>query len=174
MTCRNRLRRGTARSAFSALVALTVFALPGTAQAALSISVPGNASLGSSAAGGGPLTAQLGTVTVNASGIVLPNFVATVSTTTFTTGGGTANETIAKSRVSYWSGPVTASTGLQTATPGQLTSLLAVDLSTSRTAFGSVGLVLSISTSWNPTLIVTPQSSAVAGAYTGTITHSVA
>jgi hypothetical protein len=47
-------------------------------------------------------------------------------------------------------------------------------LSVSRTAFRSTGLVLSISTSWNPTIVIDIPDAAVAGTYSGTITHSVA
>jgi len=116
----------------------------------------------------------MGTVTVNASGLVAPSFVASVSATNFTTGGGTANETIVKASISYWSGPATAQSGLSSATPGQATSAQAVTLAAQRTAFSGNGLLLSVSASWRPTIIVNLPASAVAGAYSGTITHSVA
>jgi hypothetical protein len=77
-----------------------------------------------------------------------------VSATTFTTGGGTSAETIAKSQVSYWSGPVTASSGLGVRIPGQATALNAVSLATPKTAFALQAVVL--------------------GTYTGTVAHSVA
>ncbi|MGH9155496.1 MAG: hypothetical protein ACRD1K_06615 [Acidimicrobiales bacterium] len=150
-----------------------VLALPAAAGAA-SISVPGTVNLGSVPTGAGTLSAQMGTVTATASGIVLPSFVATVSSTDFTTGGGSSAQTIAKASISYWSGPVTASIGAQTPLPGQLTALQKVSLSTSREAFRSSGLVLSMSTSWNPTIVITIPAAVVAGTYTGTITHSVA
>lgn len=156
------------------LSGLVVMATPAVAGAALSITVPPPVNLGSVPTGTTSRSAQLGTVKVSASGLVLPNFTATVSSTSFVTGGGTAAETISRSSVSYWSGPVTTSTGLQTAVPGQLTALQAQALSVSRTAFRSDGLVLSITTSWNPTIVITIPPAAVAGTYTATITHSVA
>jgi hypothetical protein len=58
--------------------------------------------------------------------------------------------------------------------PGQLTPLQAQALSTPRSAFSSGGLVLSMSTSWNPPMVVNIPAAVVAGSYTGTITHSVA
>lgn len=156
------------------LAGLFVFAAPSVAGAALAITVPAPVNFGSVPAGTASRSAQLGTVTVTASGLVFPDFVATVSTTTFVTGGATAAETIARTSVAYWSGPVTTSSGLQTPVPGQLTVLQAEPLSISRTAFRSSGLALSISTSWNPTIVITIPPAAVAGTYTGTITHSVA
>ncbi|MEY2424524.1 MAG: hypothetical protein QOI61_96 [Actinomycetota bacterium] len=158
----------------SALVALTIFGFPGTARAALSISAAPTANLGSTATGSSSKSAQLGTVTVNASGLVAPSFVATVTTTVFTTGAGTANETIQKSSISYWSGPATTATGTLSVTPGQANAGAAQSLLIPRTAFSAVGLLLSITVAWNPTLIVNIPTSAVAGTYTGTITHSVA
>ncbi len=154
--------------------AALVLATPSLAGAALSITVPSSASLGSAPTGSTKLSAQLGTVTVTYSGLVTGSFTATVSASNFTTGGATTRETISKGSISYWSGPATASSGLASSTPGQLTSLQAVDLSTSRTAFSGTGLLLSYSLSWKPTVVVNIPASAVAGAYTGTVTHSVA
>ena len=160
----------------SALVALSIVGFADPARAALSISAPSSKNVGSTQVGNGSkLSAQLGTVTVNASGVVAPSFVVTVTSTVFTTGGGSANETIGKSRISYWSGTATSTTGsFVTLTPGQANSAAAQDLSIPRTAFTAVGLVLTIAVSWNPTVIVDPPSGAVSGTYSGTITHSVA
>lgn len=165
-------RRG--RAAIGLVGGLVLLATPSAAGAALAISVPSTANLGSAPTGAGARSAQLGTVTVTASGLVLPSFTATVSATNFTTGGATAAETVAKASISYWSGPVTASSGAQSPVPGQLTALQAQALSVPRTAFASTGLVLSISTSWNPTIVINIPAAIVAGTYTGTITHSVA
>jgi uncharacterized transporter YbjL len=76
--------------------------------------------------------------------------------------------------VSYWSGPATASTGLGVRVPGQLTALNAVSLAAPATAFALQAVALSTSTSWNPTVVVAIPAGAVAGSYTGTVTHSVA
>jgi hypothetical protein len=150
------------------------FASPICGGATLAISVPSAVNLGSVPIGTTSLSDQLGPVTVTASGLVAPSFTATVSTTTFTTGSGGPNQTIATSLISYWSGPATTTTGLQTAVPGQVNAALAQNLSASQTAFSSTGLVLTITTTWNPTIVITIPTTAVAGTYTGTITHSVA
>ncbi len=64
--------------------------------------------------------------------------------------------------------------GVVTRIPGQLLAANAVTLATSRTAFSAILTVGNNTTSWNPTVIVTVPSSAVAGVYTATLTHSVA
>ncbi|PZS33398.1 MAG: hypothetical protein DLM58_07925 [Pseudonocardiales bacterium] len=174
------------------LVAATTAALvaPSTAQAApsgdttvtftltagaLNITTPTSAALGSAAAAAGTLTAQLGTVTVtDARGRLLGAWTTSVTSTSFTTGAATAAETLPNSAVSYWSGAATATTGLGAGVPGQLLAAAAQDLSTSRTAFSKIAGVGNNSSAWNPTLIVTVPAAAVAGAYTGTVTHSVA
>ena len=165
-------RRRVAAGGLVALIA--ILATPSAAEAALAITVPSSANLGTVPSGTRTQSARLGTVTVTASGLVAPSFTVTVSSTSFATGGRTAAETIPRASISYWSGPATSSSGLQTAVPGQATALQAQDLSVTRTAFSSTGLVLSISTSWNPTVVVNVPTAAVAGTYTGTITHSVA
>lgn len=152
---------------------LLVLVTPSLAHAALAITVPSAQNFGSVASGTSSFSQQLGTVTVTASGLILPSFTATVSATNFTTGAGGAAQTINKSSISYWSGPATVAL-LQNATPGQATAAQAQSLSSSRTAFSSTGLVLSITTAWNPTIVVAIPAAAVAGTYSGTITHSVA
>ena len=155
------------------MTGLFLVVLGAPAGAAVSISAPAAANLGTAPIGATRVSAQLGTVRVTASGLVAPSFTATVSATVFTTGTASAGETIGKSSLRYWSGPATASNGV-TVIPGQLTELNAVSLTVSRTAFSGTGLALSISASWNPTLIVDLPASAVAGSYTGVVTHSVA
>lgn len=164
------MKVGRSIGAATGLAMLVVLATPSLAQAALAISVPSSVSLGSVPTGTTTLSRQLGTVTVTASGVVAPSFVATVSSTGFANGTG---QSIANSAISYWSGPATAAL-LQNATPGQLTAADKQNLSVSRTAFRSTGLALSITTAWNPTLVVAIPASAVAGTYSATITHSVA
>lgn len=151
----------------------TTFTL--SAAGGLSISAPASKNLGSAATNAGTLSAQLGTVTITDDrGALLGTWTATVSSTDFTTGLATANETIAKASVSYWSGAATASTGTLTATPGQLLAANAVTLAASRTAFSASGIVGNNSVSFNPTVIVNIPASSVTGTYSGTITHSVA
>jgi hypothetical protein len=142
---------------------------------ALSITTPASASLGSAATGSATTSAQLGAVQVSdARGALLGTWTGSVSSTDFTTGGATANETIAKASVDYWSGAATASSGTGVFTPGQLTALLKVTLGASRTAFSASAVVGNNSATWNPTVIVNVPAAAVAGTYSGTITHSIA
>lgn len=148
-----------------------VFLASGT----LSITVPaGPVSLGSSAISG-TVTNQLGVVTVDDTRLLGLGWTAAVAGSDFKTGGGSPSETIAIGKIQYWSGPATASNGLSSSTPGQATSSQKITLATTaQTAFTGAGISLvSNSASWNPTLIVTVAPSAIAGTYTGTITHTV-
>jgi len=157
----------------SALVALSLVGFASRADASLSISAPASTNLGSTSVTSSTKSAQLGTVTASGGGLTLA-LTATVSTTVFTTGAGTANETIAKSQIYYWSGTATATSGaLLTQTPGQSTSAAEVPLTVAATAFTATGAAV-FSVSWNPTIDVHIPAHAVAGTYTGTITHSVA
>ncbi|NIJ12462.1 hypothetical protein FHU38_002806 [Saccharomonospora amisosensis] len=137
----------------------------------LTITAPTDAFLGSTVVGG-TLSGQLGTVTVTATGG--PGWTATVSATDFTTGGATAPETIPNNVVRYWSGRATATTGPGAFLPGQPTANQAVTLDAPRTAFRRTGSNAASSASWNPTLVVTVPGDAVAGLYSGVVTHSIA
>jgi hypothetical protein len=142
---------------------------------ALSITTPATAALGSAAVGAATITAQLGAVTVtDARGLLLGAWTTAVTATSFTTGTATTPETLPNSAVAYWSGPATATTGLGVGIPGQIAAGNAHALSTSTTAFSKTAGVGNNSSAWNPTLIVTVPAEAVAGTYTGTVTHSVA
>lgn len=150
----------------------TTFTLTG---GALSITAPASASLGSVATGASTTSAQLGSVTVtDARGALLGAWTASVASTAFTTGAATANETIANSSADYWSGAATATSGTGTFTPGQLLVANKVTLGSSRTAFSASVVVGNNSASWNPTVVVNVPTAAVAGSYTGTVTHSIA
>jgi hypothetical protein len=168
-----------------AVLSVLAFALPARAAdttttfslaaGSLSISAPASHDLGSGSTGGGTVSAQLGTVTVTDNrGALAGTWTASVSSTDFTTGGATANETIGKGQVTYWSGTATASSGVAVFTPGQAIAANAQALSVSRTAFSATAIVGNNSASWNPTVTVNVPAAAVAGDYTGTITHSVA
>jgi hypothetical protein len=169
------MRIGRRIAIVAGTAAVAVLTTPSLAHG-LAISAPTSVTLGSAPTSASSLSGQLGTITVTDSGtlFLLPSFVAAVSSTVFTTGSGSPSETIGTSSVFYWSGPATASSGLQTPVPGQLLAANMQSLSVSRTAFRSTGLVLSISTSWNPTIVIDIPDAAVAGTYSGTITHSVA
>lgn len=140
----------------------------------LTVSDPANTSLGSVATGTASITSSLGATTVTDDrGALLGTWTSDVVSTDFTTGGATANETIAKANVSYWSGASTASSGVAVRVPGQLLAANAQDMSVSRTAFSATGVVGNNSTTWDPSLIVTIPSAAVVGTYSGTVTNSV-
>jgi len=140
----------------------------------LQISAPDTAYLGTGDAGGS-VSGALGDITVTDNRAELaPAWTATAVSSDFTTGGGTTAETIPASDVSYWSGQAIATTGPGVFTPGQPTAADAVVIATPQTAFSLAGGVGDNSATWDPTLIVAVPSGAVAGTYTGTITHSVA
>ncbi|NAS23470.1 hypothetical protein GT755_17440 [Herbidospora sp. NEAU-GS84] len=145
------------------------------ANAGLAITVPTSRALGSTTIGG-QLSAQLGTVTVadTRGSAVQVSYTATVSTTNFTTTVGGNTSTISRPNISYWSGPATTVSGTGVFTPGQLTAANAIALTGTHTAFSVTLAVGNTTVAWNPTVIVRVPSSAVAGSYSGTITHSVA
>lgn len=136
-------------------------------------SSPANAALGPAVAGEST-SAPLGTVTVTDTRAALDaSWTETVVATAFTTGGATPAETLPATAVSYWSGPATATTGAGTFTPGQEDAGDAQTLDTERDAFSHTGSG-SNSASFAPTLILAVPPAAVAGTYTGTVTHSLA
>ncbi len=169
--------------------AAIVVAVPGVASAApgdtsvtfsvsggsLAISVPaGPVGLGSGLPGNS-INGQLGNVTVtDTRALLTAAWTASAISTSFTTGSGTAPETIPATSVSYWSGTASAATGLGVFTPGQATSAQAQSLNVSRTAYSLTGGTGNNSATWNPTLVVAIPASAVNGTYTGTVTHSIA
>ena len=169
------MRSGRRRLTLAILVAAGVMFTASPAGAELAITVPTTSNLGSTSITSTGLSSQLGTVTVTDDRKLGLSWTATVSCTDFTTGGGTAPETIQKVFISYWSGPATSTSGLAVAVPGQPTAQQATNLGTAHTAFSGTGIALvTNSASWNPTLIVNVPAGIVAGTYTGTITHSVA
>jgi hypothetical protein len=123
----------------------------------------------------GVLTALLGTVVVTDDrGVVGSAWTASVTTSHFVTGDGSAAETIDRANVAYWSGPATDGAGVGVFTPGQLTEMDAETLEVPRTAFSMASGVGDNAVSWTPTIVVTIPPSAIVGEYMGTITHSVA
>lgn len=144
--------------------------------ATLDIDAPETADLGTGAPGGvingslGPVTVTDGRASADAS------WVATVTSTVFQTGGGTATETVLASEVDYWSGPATATTGSGTFTPGQinLAAAEALDNVAPVTAFTHTGGTGNNTATWSPGLSVNLPLDSQSGVYTGTVTHSVA
>ena len=139
----------------------------------LSITAPASKAL-SNAAPGGISTAQLGNVVVDDQrGALAGTWTATVASSTFTTTGEGA-PAIPTTAVEYWSGAATATTGTAVRVPGQLLAANKVVLDATRNAFTASGVVGNGTTTWNPTMLVNIPAGAVAGDYTGTVTHSMA
>lgn len=147
---------------------------------ALAVSVPASATITGVSTGTGSTASALGDVTVDdARGALLTaGWTATVSGSDFVTGNddpastGYADRVIAKANVSYnpgLLGGLLTSSGTAVRVPGTAGSL-----GSSRTAYSATGVVGNNVTTWNPTITVTIPSDAVAGAYSGVITHSVA
>jgi hypothetical protein len=159
------LATGTARAGDTT----TTFTLTG---AGLGVSVPVSAILSSSTnIGITALSSQLGNIQVaDNRGSLGTAWTATVSTTTFTTGAQGPHETIAKGNVSYASGLPTATAGAGVDVP----TLVPMALSTPQVAFAHTGVIGSQTTTWDPTVTITVPADAVAGTYTGTLTHSIA
>jgi uncharacterized repeat protein (TIGR01451 family) len=134
----------------------------------LSISAPATADLGA-AAPGGTASAGLGIVRVTDNRAGLAGWTATVSSTDFITGGGTAAETIPVHDVLYLINGFASTTGSATFTRAPMTGL--------STAAQAVVTATNVhgdnSVTWNPVIRVSVPSGAVAGTYSATITHSV-
>jgi hypothetical protein len=136
----------------------------------LAISAPVSADLGTTSTTGS-ISASLGQVQVtDTRGVLLGAYAASVSSTDFTTGGGTAAETIPAANAAYTGGVVTPGGTVVCA------SLLAgASLSgTPQAAMNATAAPGTNSCTWNPTIAVTLPAATVTGTYTAIITHSVA
>jgi uncharacterized repeat protein (TIGR01451 family) len=134
----------------------------------LSITVPATASLGSGAPGGA-LSGALGTVQVTDDRGFGADWTATVSSTGFATGAGTPAETIPASDAFYDIAALGTATGPATFTPVPATQLSA----TPQAIVNATNVAGNTTVTWNPTIQVTIPGTAVGGAYSATITHSV-
>ncbi|NBE54509.1 hypothetical protein GUY60_24435 [Streptomyces sp. YC537] len=145
----------------------TTFAV--TATDGINITAPASATL-TDAAPGATATGQLTAIRVNDQRSALDsNWTATVSLTTpFTTGGGTASETIGGANVDYDPGTEVNPVN------GPFTAGSAATLAATRTAFSRTSGSGDNAVSWTPTVSVRVPANAVAGTYTGTLRHSVA
>lgn len=134
----------------------------------LSMSVPASAALGSGNPGTTIGPTPIGAVTVIDNRAALDaSWTATAASTNFTTGGGTAPETIPASDVTYEPGTVTT-TGTVTVTPSTITLS-----NTSQTVTSATGIIGDNTASWDPALSIAVPASAVGGTYTATLTQSV-
>lgn len=134
---------------------------------ALSLTAPASVDLGSGAPGD-TISGDLGLVTVTDNRALLTAaWTATAASTNFTTGGGTTNETIPATDVTYDPGTVDH-VGTITTTG----TLITMSNSAQTVVTGTAG-VGNNTASWTPLISVAVPSAAVGGAYTGTITQSV-
>ncbi|MFF4726745.1 hypothetical protein ACFY3M_15585 [Streptomyces mirabilis] len=137
-----------------------------TATGGLTVALPTSATL-SGVTPGGTATGQLGNVAVTAErSLADASWVATASLTdNFTTPGGSP---ITGSAVTYTPGAAINPVN------GAFTAGTAGTLASARTAYSKTSGSGDNSVEWNPTLDVAVPASAVAGTYSGTVTHSVA
>jgi hypothetical protein len=150
-----------------------------TSSGTLSITAPTSVDLGPGAVGS-TISGPLGTTTVaDDRALDAASWTVTASSTDWTTGAGTTVETIPATDVSYDPGTISKSGVITTAGfPITLANLPAPVLP----ATTGVGATVVTGTagigdngaSWDPTISVAVPSAAVAGAYTGTLTQSVA
>jgi hypothetical protein len=131
---------------------------------ALTLSVPASAVLGSGAPGT-TISGAIGPCTVSdARALASASWTVTAAETDFLNGAATIPATAA----TYSVGTITT-TGTITATPTNIT--LSNGAQTVVTGSGGVG---DNTASWDPTVAVNVPASAIGGAYTGTLTQSVA
>jgi hypothetical protein len=134
---------------------------------ALTMTAPATADLGS----GAPdtiISGALGPVVVTDDRALLSaTWTTDANATDWTTGGGTAEETIPVGDVGYDPGTITTTgTATDTGTPATLSATPAAVVTDS----SGVG---NNTASWDPTISVAVPASAVGGTYTGTLTQSV-
>jgi hypothetical protein len=147
---------------------------------ALSITVPASSSLGSApvSAHGATVSGHLGTTTVTDTRGSLAGWTVTISATNLSDGATPTPHTIAankmKSYVAVGDGP-TVTSGVAVPVTAYSTALTALTLSTSNQTFvtATTTSVVSTTVTYNPTVSVTVDSSAIAGTYSGTITQTV-
>jgi hypothetical protein len=134
----------------------------------LTLTGPGSANLGTGLPGT-TITGKLGQVTVTDNRALLAaSWTVTASSTDFTTGGGTGNEIIPVADTDYDPGLVTH-TGTITVTEAPIT----LSAAPQTVVAGTAGVGNNTAT-WNPSIVVDIPPAAVGGAYTGTLTQSIA
>ena len=149
-----------------------------SASGGLSIAVPDGSvtpvNLGTASTGAGTLSHALGNVTVtDGRGALTATWTAAASSTNFTTGGATANETVAKANVGYYAGVGTPLLGQVGAFVPAGTAISPVALAGTGANVGQWAGTGNNTVTWDPAITFTLLPSQVAGTYSGTITHSV-
>jgi hypothetical protein len=135
---------------------------------ALSMTAPISADLGS-AVPGGSASASLGTVQVIDNRGFGADWTATVSATGFTTGNGTAPETIPASDARYDITGLGSTTGSAIFSTAPETNLSGDP----QPVVSATNVAAATSATWDPLIDVHVPAAAVAGQYTATIVHSV-
>lgn len=138
---------------------------------ALNVTAPASAAITDGAAGNTDVSGSLGTVQVTDERGGIIGWVASASSGSFTGDQPTTPTVIANTEVDYLSGTATASSGVVTPVPGSAVTPAA--MGSPVTAFSGTVVLGNNSVSWAPTVTVNLPSDALAGAYSGTITHSV-
>jgi hypothetical protein len=135
---------------------------------ALTMTAPATANLGSGAPGT-TITGALGTVAItDLRASLTAAWTATATSTAFTTGAATPDETVPAADATYTPGTI-SHTGTLTTTGFQIT--LSAAPQTVVTGTAGVG---NNTASWDPTIAVAVPAQAVTGTYTATLTQSVA
>jgi len=139
---------------------------------ALNITVPASTvPLATVSAGSLAASGQLGNTTVSDQrGSVVAAWTLTASSTNFTTGGASTNETVTNANVSYLAGTASSVTP---ALAGTFTPTPAVTLAAPVTAGAFAGSGVN-TVVWPSTISFVLSPNQTAGTYTGTITQSVA
>jgi hypothetical protein len=151
-----------------------------TATDGLNVTVPnGPLALGTAASGATITNTFTGAGGSNVSvadqrSVANPTWTVTVTSTNFTTGGGSPAETITNANIGYRSGneisPVNGPfTPGQPIPPGTYEAMTGTVTAFSRATAGGGNN----SVSWDPGIQVTVPATAVAGTYTGSVTHSI-
>lgn len=175
---RNRTRVLLAAAVASGIAASAAPALASTTTAtftvnsgSLAIAAPASVALSNANLGltAGSVTGTFGTTTVTDTrgGLGLSGWTDTVSSTDYTTTGGT----ITKSNASIYSGPGSIVSGLPVLVPTTVGT--PVSLGSAGTLIQATSATGSNQVTFTPTLTVTVPTNAVPGDYTGTITQTV-
>jgi hypothetical protein len=134
---------------------------------ALSLTAPTSVDLGSGAPGT-TISGAAGPITVTDDRAALDaSWTATASSTDWTTGGATPDETIPAGDATYDPGDI-STTGTVTTTGSTITLS-----GTAQTVVAGTDVVGNNTATWNPTVAVTVPPAAVGGTYTATLSHSV-
>jgi hypothetical protein len=134
----------------------------------LTITVPASAYLGAANPGTTTAPTPVGTVTVtDTRSAATADWTTTASSTGLTTTSG-SGFTIPAANMAYDPGTVSVDFGTVTPTGAPVTMSNLAQAVVSVTGSGNNTV------SWNPTLAITVPPAAISGAYTGTLTHSVA